>query len=134
VAEELVFGEVTTGAQADIKDVTRLARSMVGLWGMSEAIGPLAVVPEEDQQTLLGGGEVSPETTKAVDDEVRRLVLDALDEVRDLLAEHRDELDLLAGALLAHETLDTDEAYEAAGLERPPAARVLSEPPPVLGD
>ena len=128
VAEELVFGEVTTGAQADIKDVTQLARNMVGLWGMSEAIGPLAVIPDDPHGLVLGPGEVAPETTKTVDDEVRRLVLEVLGEVRDLVAEHRDELDALADALLEHETLDTDEAYEAVGLARP------AKPLPVLRD
>jgi cell division protease FtsH len=131
VAEELVFHEVTTGAQADIKDVTQLARNMVGLWGMSDAIGPLAVIPDEAQGPLLGPGDVSPETTKAVDDEVRRLVLDVLDEVRELLAEHRDELEALADTLLAHETLDTDEAYEAVGLARPAKPLPLRDEAPV---
>jgi cell division protease FtsH len=125
VAEELEFGEVTTGAQADIKEVTQLARHMVGLWGMSEAIGPLALIPEEGHAPLPGADEVSPETAQSVDDEVRRLVLEQLDEVRRLLADHREELDMLADALLERETLDSDEAYEAAGLDRslkrPPA-------------
>ena len=129
VAEELVFREVTTGAQADIKDVTQLARNMVGLWGMSDAIGPLAVIPEEGHAALLGTGEVSPDTTKAVDDEVRRLVLEARDEVRELLTDHLDELDMLADALLQHETLDTDDAYEAVGLQRPLRKPVLAEEP-----
>jgi cell division protease FtsH len=133
VAEELAFGEVTTGAQADIKDVTQLARNMVGLWGMSDAIGPLAVIPEEGHAALLGTNEVSPDTTKAVDDEVRRLVLEALDEVRELLTGHRDQLDMLADALLQHETLDTDEAYEAVGLQRPLRKPVLAQEPAVLG-
>jgi cell division protease FtsH len=115
VAEELEFGEVTTGAQADIKDVTQLARNMVGLWGMSEAIGPLAVIPEESGQ-LRSQAEVSPETARRVDDEVKRIVDDALDEVRSLLAEHREQLDALVEALLLHETLDAGEAHEAAGI------------------
>jgi len=134
VAEELVFGEVTTGAQADIKELTQLARNMVGLWGMSDAVGPLAVIPEESQAPMFGPGEVSPETAKAVDDEVKRLVLEALDEVRQLLIEHRDELDMLAAALLRHETLDTDEAYEAVGMQRPPKPAVLGDEPALLGD
>ena len=113
--------------------MTQLARNMVGLWGMSDAIGPLAVVPDEGQTPLLATGEVSPETTKAVDDEVRRMVLQELDEVRDLLTEHRDELDLLADALLQHEPLNTDDAYEAVGLEQPPKQPVLSDEPSLQG-
>ena len=89
--------------------------------------------PREGQAPMLATGEVSPETTKAVDDEVRRMVLEELDEVRELLTEHRDELDLLADALLQHETLDTDEAYEAVGLQRPPKPAVLSDEPALLG-
>ena len=115
VAEELEFGEVTTGAQADIKDVTQLARNMVGQWGMSEAIGPLAVIPEEGGP-LLPHAEISPETARRVDDEVKRIVDDALDEVRSLLAEHREQLDALVEALLLRETLDAEEAHEAAGI------------------
>ena len=74
----------------------------------------MAVIPDEDQAPLPATGEISPETARLVDDEVRRLVDEALDEVRDLLIEHRDALDALAEALLEHETLDTDEAYAAA--------------------
>ena len=119
VAEELVFREVTTGAQADIKDVTKLARNMVGLWGMSDAIGPLAVITENEQMALPGVTEVSPETAKLVDQEVKRLVDGALEEVRTLLRENRERLDALVEALLEQETLDTDEAHAAAGILPP---------------
>jgi cell division protease FtsH len=91
---------------------------MVGLWGMSEVIGPLAVIPENGQPTLPGVPEVSPETAKLVDDEVKRLVGEAHDDVRELLSDNRDRLDALAEALLEHETLDTADAYAAAGIPR----------------
>ena len=128
VAEELAFGDVTTGAQADIKDVTRIARSMVGLWGMSDAIGPLQVVPEEGVAPLLGRPEISSETARLVDDEVRRIVDDALAAVRTLLTTHRGELDDLVDGLLDRETLDEDEAYEAAGIARAKPAHHGLEP------
>ena len=118
VAEELVFDDITTGAQADIKDITQLARNMVGLWGMSDRIGPLAVIPENGKLTMPSAPEVSPDTAKLVDDEVKQLVGEALDDVRELLADNRDKLDALAEALLEHETLDTDDAYAAAGIRR----------------
>lgn len=89
---------------------------MVGLWGMSETIGPVAVVPEEPQ-TPYQWGETSQVTAQRVDEEVRRIVEDARDEVARLLADHRDKLDALAQALLAHETLDEEAAYAAAGIE-----------------
>jgi cell division protease FtsH len=119
VAEEVVFGDMTTGAESDIQQVTRIARSMVGRWGMSEEIGPLAVVPQDGQVPLLPGAEEPSEATQElVDREVRRIVDEALDEVRDLLRENRDKLDRLAAALLEHETLDELDAYAAAGIER----------------
>ena len=62
VAEELVYGEITTGAQNDIKQATELARSMVGLWGMSDVIGPVTVITEDSQLPLLGEGDISRHT------------------------------------------------------------------------
>jgi cell division protease FtsH len=121
VAEELVFGDITTGAESDIQQLTLIARHMVGRWGMSPTIGAVAVIPADGQGPLLPGvSEVSPETLQLVDDEVRRLVAAAHDEVATLLRENRDKLDSLAAALLEHETLDQPDAYAAAGLD--PAA------------
>jgi cell division protease FtsH len=118
VAEEIVFDDITTGAQNDIKQVTELARNMVGLGGMSETIGSVAVVPEEPQTAYLPGGvETSQATAQLVDEEVRRIVEDAREDVTRLIADHRQQLDGLAEALLTHETLDEDEAYAAAGIE-----------------
>jgi cell division protease FtsH len=118
-AEDVVFGETSTGAESDIQQLTELARQMVGRWGMSEAIGPVAVIPRDGQGPLLPGvAEVAPETQKLVDDEVRRVVEESHREVVALLEEHRKQLDSLANALLEHETLDEDDAYAAAGVPR----------------
>jgi cell division protease FtsH len=118
-AEEVVFGETSTGAESDIQQLTEIARQMVGRWGMSEAIGPVAVIPRDGYGPLLPGvAEVSPDTQKLVDDEVRRVVEDSHREVTQLLEQNRDKLDSLANALLEHETLDEDDAYAAAGVER----------------
>jgi cell division protease FtsH len=118
VAEELVFDSITTGAENDIRQVTELARHMVGQWGMSERIGPLFVVdPDRAAAGLHADG--SEETARIVDEEVHRIVDDALDDVRHLLATHRPELDALAAALLQHETLDEDAAHAAAGIAAP---------------
>jgi cell division protease FtsH len=120
VAEEVVFSTISTGAESDIQQLTGLARQMVGRWGMSDAIGPVAVLPRDGSGPLLPGvAEVSPETQKVVDDEVRRIVAEAHVEVVSLLTENRVRLDGLASALLEHETLDEDDAYAAAGLTRP---------------
>jgi cell division protease FtsH len=116
-AEEVVYGETSTGAESDIQQLTEIARQMVGRWGMSKAIGPVAVIPRDGSGPLLPGvSEVSPETQKLVDDEVRRIVEEAHAEVVTLLSENRDKLDSLAHALLEHETLDEDDAYAAAGV------------------
>jgi cell division protease FtsH len=118
-AEEVVFGETSTGAESDIQQLTEIARQMVGRWGMSKAIGPVAVIPRDGAGPLLPGvAEVSPDTQKLVDDEVRRIVDDAHREVADLLKENRGKLDSLVTALLEHETLDEDDAYAAAGVPR----------------
>jgi cell division protease FtsH len=116
-AEELVFGTHTSGAESDLEQVTALARQMVGRWGMSDAVGPLAALPASDDATAFPGAQiVSPETQRIVDEEARRLAVDAQNAAADLLGEHRDRLDALASALLEHETLDEHDAYEAAGV------------------
>jgi len=121
-AEEVVYGEPTTGAESDIQQLTGIARQMVGRWGMSDAIGPLAVIPAEGRGPLLpGASEVSPHTQEVIDAEVRRIVDEAYKQVVELLTQKREQLDALATALLEHETLDEDAAYAAAGVEHSPS-------------
>ena len=123
VAEEIVFGDLTTGAESDIQQLTRIARHMVGRWGMSRAIGPIAVIPMEGIDPLLpGASETSEATQRLVDEEVRRIVETAHAEVSELLRAHRGNLDSLVAALLERETLDEADAYAAAGLPRDPAS------------
>jgi cell division protease FtsH len=117
VAEEVVFGDLTTGAESDIQQLTRIARGMVGRWGMSRAIGPIAVLPSDGSSPLLPGvSETSEETQRMVDEEVRRIVETAHQEATQELSSHRSNLDALVAELLAHETLDQQDAYAAAGL------------------
>jgi cell division protease FtsH len=118
-AEEIVYGETSTGAESDIQQLTEIARQMVGRWGMSSAIGPIAVIPRDGQGPFLpGAAEVSPDTQKLVDTEVRRIVEESHQAVIALLEENRSKLDSLANALLEHETLDEEDAYAAAGVPR----------------
>jgi len=119
VAEELLFDDITTGAQNDIKQATELARSMVGLWGMSDVIGPVTVITEDGQLPLPGASDISPVTQQLVDEEVRHLIEDAHEQVTQLMSANRDKLEGLAEALLGHETLEQDEAYAAAGIQAP---------------
>ena len=124
VAEEIVYDSISAGAESDIQQLTAIARQMVGRWGMSRAIGPIAVLPSEGQNMLLpGAAQTSEATQQLVDEEVRRIVDDAHGAVSKLLADHREQLDSLTEALLAAETLDEDAAYAAARVprEREPA-------------
>src|SRR5216110_2201877 len=86
-AEEVVFGETSTGAESDIQQLTEIARQMVGRWGMSDAIGPIAVVSQDGQAPYFpGAAEAGEQTQELVDAEVRRIVDEAQEEARELLA------------------------------------------------
>jgi cell division protease FtsH len=117
VAEEIVYGKATTGAESDIRQLTRIARQMVGRWGMSEKLGPIAFLPDDDaSRPAFSPSETSPHTLSMIDQEVQRLVERAHEDVTQLLSAHRPQLDSLANALLKAETLDASSAYEAAGV------------------
>jgi cell division protease FtsH len=116
-AEDVVFGTITTGAENDLIQVTHIARSMVGKWGMSDAIGPVTVIDEN--RDPFGRPEVSPSTQELIDTEVRRIVDECYDDAVDSLKQHRHQLDALAQALLDKETLEENEAYAIAGIPRP---------------
>ncbi|HZU60536.1 MAG TPA: ATP-dependent zinc metalloprotease FtsH [Solirubrobacteraceae bacterium] len=117
VAEEVVYGKITTGAESDLQQLTQIARQMVGRWGMSEKLGPITLLPSEGQGPFLpGASETSPQTQWLVDEEVRRIVDDAQAEVTQLISEHREQLESLTHALLEAETLDAPDAYAAAAV------------------
>ncbi len=125
VAEEAIYGTITTGAESDIERVTGIARQMVGRWGMSEAIGFVTVIPAEARGPFLtGAGETSEATQRVIDEQVRELIDTAHEDVTALIGAHREQLETLARALLADETLDESDAYAAAGMpSRPSEAR-----------
>jgi cell division protease FtsH len=119
-AEELVFGQPSTGAESDLRQLTEIAREMVGRWGMSDRIGPVAVLSRPRSGPLpASGSESSQRSLMLVDDEVHSLVERCHSEVLTLLRDNRSQLDALASALLEHETLGEDEAYAAAGVPEP---------------
>ena len=123
-AEEIVFGDLTTGAESDFQQLTQIARHMIGRWGMNDTIGTVTVIPQDGQGPFLPGASgVSEETQRIIDEEVRKLVAQARGEVLTLLQANRDKLDALVNALLEHETLDQLDAYAAVGID-PPAAVV----------
>ena len=119
-AEEVVYGTTSTGAESDLDQVSRIARQMVGRWGMSPKIGSIAVLPAEGtEQPFLGDSNgPSQATRELVDAEARRIVDECYARALEVLRDNRDRLERLADALLRHETLDADAAYEAAGVER----------------
>ena len=113
IAEQIVFNDVSAGAQNDIEQATNLARVMVCELGMSDKVGPIKYTADDEnpflgQEFRLSGG-VSDQTLQDIDDEVRRIVKEQYDIAKSLLVEHRDKLDSLATALLKHETLSGDE-------------------------
>jgi len=112
VAEEVIFGEITTGASSDISAATNIARRMVCEWGMSEKLGPLAYGRRDDAVFLgreLGHQrDYSERTAFMIDEEVREIVEGQLERARSIVGGHRATLDSLAQALLKDETLDAD--------------------------
>jgi cell division protease FtsH len=130
VAEEVVYSKITTGAESDIQQLTQIARQMVGRWGMSDKLGPLALLPSEGAGGYLlpGAAETSQQTQWLIDEEVRRIVDEAHTAVTRLLTDHRSQLESLGRALLGAETLDAADAYAAAQLK----ARTV-EPEPATG-
>jgi cell division protease FtsH len=118
-AEEVVYGDETTGAESDIRQATSLARNMVGRFGMSDEIGFLAVLPQDGDGSYAGYSEVSERTRQRIDDEMKRVVGEAHDEAVQLLSENRERLESLAQALFSAETLEGADAYAAAGIAMP---------------
>jgi cell division protease FtsH len=121
IAEDLVFGVISTGANNDLVGSTELARKMVREWGMSERVGPMAwgsqgaVFLGDD---LMHSRDYSDETARVIDEEVERILREQEDRCRSTLTEHRLGLDLVARALLEHETIDGSEVYRLVALGR----------------
>ncbi|MBO4388599.1 MAG: ATP-dependent zinc metalloprotease FtsH [Spirochaetales bacterium] len=118
VAEEIVYGETTTGTSNDIKQATDIARRMVTEWGMSD-IGFINF-GNEDEPLFLGRSiaqhkDYSDETARRIDEAINKIITSSMEEVRRILTEHRDQLDLLTRELVARETLDDSEVRQLLG-------------------
>jgi cell division protease FtsH len=125
-AEEIVYGTKTTGAENDIEQATALARRMVTRWGMSERLGLVQLAPRENPYLNGAGGYTgtrpfSEETAEAIDAEVQKIINQSHEEAKRLLTLHRKQLDALAQALVARETLNEQEILEVTGLSPAPA-------------
>jgi cell division protease FtsH len=134
-AEDLVFTDISTGAESDLEQATGIARQMVGRWGMSAVIGPMSVLPPpgQDYPFAVDGRSPAPATRELVDNEVRKLLDECHAQARETLKKHRVNLDRLACALFEHESLDAEAAYEAAGVPRETVANPAPAPNPADG-
>jgi cell division protease FtsH len=122
-AEQLVYGVITTGAEADLRQVTGIARQMVVSWGMSPKVGVLSLSDDGANagQTLALSRPYSEETAALVDEEVRRICEECLRQAMTLLTSNRDKLDALVHSLLEHDTLGETEILAVTGLNAPVA-------------
>ncbi|MFI8376032.1 ATP-dependent zinc metalloprotease FtsH [Pseudomonas helleri] len=114
IAEEMTLGfdGVTTGASNDIMRASQIARNMVTKWGLSEKLGPLMYAEDEESYLGRGGGQsanVSGETAKLIDSEVRSIIDHCYNTAKQILTENRDKLDAMADALMKYETIDADQ-------------------------
>lgn len=121
IAEEIVFDDVTTGAAGDIQQVTQIVRRMVKMFGMSDSVG-MVNYGDDSEQPFLGyaiasGRDYSDDTAAKLDAEIKRIIDVAYQETRELLEDHRDELDQLAEALLSKETVGREEILGILGME-----------------
>ncbi len=113
IAEEMFCNDVTSGASSDIQRATQLARTMVCDWGMSDVLGPVRYGPDDAQRGMalieMPGHDYSQTTAERIDQEIRRLVDEAMRSSRDHMEKHRPQIEALAQALLKHETLDRED-------------------------
>jgi cell division protease FtsH len=136
VAEEIQFGDVTNGASGDIRMASRIARSMVCSWGMSDKLGMIEY-GENESTAFMGRGSsnYSPDTAQKIDEEVKRLIDESYAHAKAILLKHKDKLDAIAHALLEYETLDGShikEIMEHGRLINPPDTKPPPpQPPPV---
>jgi cell division protease FtsH len=137
IAEEMISGDISSGAAGDIQQATALARAMVCQWGMSEKLGMVQYGPDEEYVFL--GREMgrpkpySEGTAREIDEEIRRIIDEGRKVAADIIQQHRDKLELIANALLEHETLEGAQVEEIVrtGKFTPPAPK--RESPAVLG-
>ena len=115
-AESIVYGVVTTGAESDLQQVTRIAYEMVTRWGMSDKVGPVNLASVDGQSPLSAQRTYSEATANLVDAEVRRIIEECIEQGCGLLKQHRKQLDDLVEALLVEDTVDQKRIFEVTGL------------------
>ena len=147
IAEELLCGDISSGAQSDIQQATKIARQMVLTWGMSDELGPISYAPDmgiKDQVYIMPGEkDYSDRTAETIDSEVKKITDDAYKQARQLIQANKDKLERIAAALLKYETLDADDVkliFEGGELDKPTVADLLAaeqakdtQPKPEIG-
>ena len=135
IAEEILTGDISTGAAGDIQQATNMARAMVTQWGMSKKLG-MVLYGEGDEYVFLGkdlaqGKTYSEQTAQEIDTEVRRLVDEGYQRASKLISDNRDNLELIANALLEYETLDGQQVEDIVrtGKFNPPKPPNDVDPP-----
>ncbi len=140
IAEEMILGDITSGAYGDIRYATAIARKMVCEWGMSEKLGNVHYGVDDEQPVFLGRElarpqSVSEATARVIDEEIRRFTDEAYEQAKKVLTDNKDKLIVLAEALLEFETLDGDEVLEivrTGKLGRPHDSGDDKNTPPLL--
>ena len=116
IAEQVIFGELSSGAEDDLKQATILARRMISQWGMSEKLGPVAFRRGEEHiflgREMAQQRDFSEHTAQLIDDEVRDLVRELEKKAQEILSQHREQLGVLAEALLEKEVLEAEQIQQ----------------------
>jgi cell division protease FtsH len=135
IAEEIVSGDISSGAAGDIQQATSVARAMVCQWGMSDRLGMVQYGNDQDQlflgRDMVQRKDYSEFTAQEIDGEVKRIINEAFDRSKSLIDLHRDKLEIIANALLEYETLDGEQVKEIVktGTFTPPPPEPKTEPP-----
>jgi len=142
IAEEMFVGDISTGAKGDIDQATTISRKMICEWGMSEKLGPIRY--QDDEETVFLGREItrsqmiSSETLVAIDQEIRRLIAENYEAARVILEQHREDIELVAKALMEHEVLTGEDLERIVKQKllpsRAPLKQVVMRPLPKKAD
>ena len=135
IAEEIVSGDLSSGASGDIQQATGIARAMICQWGMSDKLGMVQYDSDSDQfhmgRDMLARREYSENTAQEIDTEVKRIINESYQRAKELIDTHQDKLALIANSLLEFETLDGSQVDEIVrtGKFTPPSAPAPVDPP-----
>jgi len=132
IAEELFCDDISSGAQSDIQQATKIAKQMVKVWGMSDSLGLIGYVPDSEQENMMyamtGSNTYSEKTSESIDNEIKKITDLAYDQAKQLIETNKDKLENVAQALLKYETLDAkdvEQILKGQVLDKPTVAELL---------